>query len=112
MSGLDLDPEERELLVRVVGNASIALSAIELARYRAAARRSGSAPQRPNAQDSAARRTLAADAPASLVAVEADPPERVRERHERRPISGVSSPIPGAKPSPFSALCRKNVAGK
>ncbi|MEA2666744.1 MAG: hypothetical protein QOI11_3688 [Candidatus Eremiobacteraeota bacterium] len=37
VSGLDLDPEERELLVRVVGNASIALSAIELARYRAAA---------------------------------------------------------------------------
>ncbi len=36
VSGLDLDPEERELLVRVVGNASIALSAIELARYRAA----------------------------------------------------------------------------
>jgi hypothetical protein len=36
LSGLDLDPEERELLVRVVGNASIALSAIELARYRAA----------------------------------------------------------------------------
>jgi hypothetical protein len=37
VSGLDLDPEERELLVRVVGNASIALSAIELATYRAAA---------------------------------------------------------------------------
>ncbi len=35
VSGLDLDPDERELLVRVVGNASIALSAIELARYRA-----------------------------------------------------------------------------
>ena len=37
VSGLDLDPEERELLVRVVGNASIALSAIELAHHRAAA---------------------------------------------------------------------------
>lgn len=34
VSGLDLDPEERELLVRVVAHASIALNAIELARYR------------------------------------------------------------------------------
>ncbi len=39
VSGLDLDPEERELLVRVVGNASIALSAIELAELRAAVTR-------------------------------------------------------------------------
>jgi hypothetical protein len=35
VSGLDLDPDERELLVRVVAHASIALNAIELARYRA-----------------------------------------------------------------------------
>ncbi len=35
VSGLDLDPEEREQLVRVVAHASIALSAIELARYQA-----------------------------------------------------------------------------
>jgi hypothetical protein len=34
VSGLDLDPEEREHLTRVVAHASIALSAIELARYR------------------------------------------------------------------------------
>jgi hypothetical protein len=34
VSGLDLDPEEREHLVRVVAHASIALSSIELARYR------------------------------------------------------------------------------
>jgi len=34
VSGLDLDPEEREHLVRVVAHASIALNAIELARYR------------------------------------------------------------------------------
>ena len=34
VSGLDLDPEEREHLARVVAHASIALSAIELARYR------------------------------------------------------------------------------
>ncbi len=34
-SGLDLDPTERELLVRVVANASIALNDIELARLRA-----------------------------------------------------------------------------
>ncbi len=34
VSGLDLDPEEREQLVRVVAHASIALNAIELARYR------------------------------------------------------------------------------
>jgi hypothetical protein len=32
--GLDLDPDERELLVRVVAHASIALTAIELAKYR------------------------------------------------------------------------------
>ncbi len=38
VSGLDLDPEEREHLVRVVAHASIALSSIELARYRAGAR--------------------------------------------------------------------------
>jgi hypothetical protein len=37
ISGLDLDPEEREHLVRVVAHASIALSAIELACYRAGA---------------------------------------------------------------------------
>lgn len=37
VSGLDLDPEEREHLVRVVAHASIALNAIELARYRNAA---------------------------------------------------------------------------
>ena len=36
VSGLDLDPDERELLVRVVAHASIALNTIELARYRAA----------------------------------------------------------------------------
>jgi hypothetical protein len=36
VSGLDLDPDERELLVRVVEHASIALREIELARYRAA----------------------------------------------------------------------------
>ncbi len=34
VSGLDLDPEERELLVRVVAHASIALNTIELNRYR------------------------------------------------------------------------------
>lgn len=37
VSGLDLDPEERDQLVRVVAHASIALHQIELARYRAAA---------------------------------------------------------------------------
>jgi len=36
VSGLDLDPEEREILVRVVEHASIALREIELAHYRAA----------------------------------------------------------------------------
>jgi hypothetical protein len=35
VSGLDLDPDERELLVRVVTHGSISLNAIELARYRA-----------------------------------------------------------------------------
>ncbi|BDE05444.1 hypothetical protein WPS_07200 [Vulcanimicrobium alpinum] len=35
VSGLDLDPEEREQLIRVVAHASIALNAIELAKYRA-----------------------------------------------------------------------------
>jgi hypothetical protein len=34
VSGLDLDPEEREHLARVVAHASIALGAIELARWR------------------------------------------------------------------------------
>ncbi len=34
VSGLDLDPDEREHLARVVAHASIALSAIELAKYR------------------------------------------------------------------------------
>jgi hypothetical protein len=34
VSGLDLDPEEREHLVRVVAHASIAIGSIELARYR------------------------------------------------------------------------------
>ena len=34
VSGLDLDPEEREHLVRVVAHASIALNTIELSRYR------------------------------------------------------------------------------
>jgi hypothetical protein len=37
VSGLDLDPEEREHLVRVVAHASIALNTIELNRYRNAA---------------------------------------------------------------------------
>jgi hypothetical protein len=41
VSGLDLDPEEREHLVRVVAHASIALGAIELARYRS----NGSTPE-------------------------------------------------------------------
>jgi len=36
ISGLDLDPEERAVLVHVMANASIALNAIEIARYRAA----------------------------------------------------------------------------
>ena len=34
ISGLDLDPQERLMLVRVVAHASIALNSIELARYR------------------------------------------------------------------------------
>ena len=38
MSGLDIDPEERMTLMRVMSNASIALSAIELATYRDAHR--------------------------------------------------------------------------
>jgi len=38
MTGLDLDPDEREQLVRVVAHASVALGAIELARLRGAAR--------------------------------------------------------------------------
>jgi hypothetical protein len=38
VSGLDLDPDEREHLVRVVAHASIALNTIELNRYRNAAR--------------------------------------------------------------------------
>ncbi len=36
ISGLDLDPEERSTLVHVMANASIALNAIEISRYRAA----------------------------------------------------------------------------
>ena len=36
ISGLDIDPEERAVLGRVMANASIALSAIQLARYRKA----------------------------------------------------------------------------
>ena len=36
VSGLDIDPQERELLVRVVEHASIALREIELAKYRTA----------------------------------------------------------------------------
>ena len=35
VSGLDIDPDERAVLARVMANASIALSAIELARFRA-----------------------------------------------------------------------------
>ncbi len=38
VSGLDLDPDEREQLVRIVAHASIALSAIELAKLRALTR--------------------------------------------------------------------------
>jgi hypothetical protein len=34
ISGLDIDPEERVTLVRLMSNASIALNAIELASYR------------------------------------------------------------------------------
>jgi hypothetical protein len=41
VSGLDLDPEERELLVRVVAHASIALNTIELNRYRNATSSAG-----------------------------------------------------------------------
>ena len=37
VSGLDLDPDEREHLVRVVAHASIALNTIELNRYRTSA---------------------------------------------------------------------------
>jgi len=37
VSGLDLDPDERTALIHVMANASIALNAIELARYRSAA---------------------------------------------------------------------------
>jgi hypothetical protein len=44
VSGLDLDPEERELLVRVVAHASIALNAIELNRYRNAAAAAAATP--------------------------------------------------------------------
>src|ERR1700761_6659925 len=36
VSGLDIDPEERVTLIRVMANASLALSAIELAGYREA----------------------------------------------------------------------------
>jgi hypothetical protein len=41
VSGLDLDPDEREHLIRVVAHASIALNAIELAKYRDAAEGAG-----------------------------------------------------------------------
>ena len=41
VSGLDLDPDEREHLVRVVSHASIALNAIELAKLRAAVESAG-----------------------------------------------------------------------
>jgi hypothetical protein len=34
VTGLDIDPEERVTLVRLMANASIALNAIELATYR------------------------------------------------------------------------------
>ena len=44
VSGLDLDPEEREHLVRVVAHASIALNTIELNRYRNAAREASAQP--------------------------------------------------------------------
>ncbi len=37
VTGLDLDPEERTVLIHLTANASIALNAIELARYRRAA---------------------------------------------------------------------------
>jgi len=44
VSGLDLDPDEREHLVRVVAHASIALNTIELNRYRNAGRDAAPAP--------------------------------------------------------------------
>lgn len=44
VSGLDLDPDEREHLVRVVAHASIALNTIELNRYRNAAREASAEP--------------------------------------------------------------------
>ena len=47
VSGLDLDPDEREHLARVVAHASIALTAIELARYRNAARQQSGTPLTP-----------------------------------------------------------------
>jgi len=44
VSGLDLDPDEREQLVRIVAHASIALGAIELAKLRALVRQSSPLP--------------------------------------------------------------------
>ncbi len=44
VSGLDLDPDEREQLVRLVAHASIALGAIELAKLRALTNRSQTVP--------------------------------------------------------------------
>jgi hypothetical protein len=44
VSGLDLDPDEREHLVRVIAHASIALNTIELNRYRNAPPSAGPAP--------------------------------------------------------------------
>lgn len=48
VSGLDLDPDERAQLVRVVSNASLALTAIELTRYRLLAERAALSVPRPD----------------------------------------------------------------
>jgi hypothetical protein len=65
VSGLDLDGEERELLVRIIAHASIALNAIELERYRSG-----------RSDGEAAREAFASMANA-LVTVESETPKRI-----------------------------------
>jgi hypothetical protein len=65
VSGLDLDGEERELLVRIIAHASIALNAIELERYRS------------GRSDGAAAREAFASMANALVTVESETPKRI-----------------------------------
>jgi hypothetical protein len=92
ISGLDIDPEERVTLIRLMANASIALNAIELAGYRGTEN---------------GRRRASGSVTDALIALQPETPAGIRDEHESYPDRRREDPDGQGQPQAVVGLVQE-----